>query len=196
MDPDILGSYGEYDNADFDPSGEWHRPNSRGDLRHFPERTGGRVMLHPFYDPIIYPRVPDRTINMATDPLRRNRSALTQTHSAMAIAQFPDPTDGVIIQEVWLAQQLSTFTELFHQFRKFWVDPLPPGRYLGWIPRDLTWRRYHVDILDVICGQPDEFIVEELGVVEPFLMREQLTVTFRVPQEFFHPAGSMVGMGA
>lgn len=196
MDPDILGSYGEYDDADFDPFGDWHRPNQPGDLRHFPHKTGGRVMLHPFRDPIIYPRVPDKTINMALNPLRRTRTSIVHTASAMAIGRFPDPSDGVPIQEVWLAEQLSTFTELFHQFHTFWMDELEPGRYLGWIPRDLTWRRFHVEILDVACGQPDEYVIEQLGRTEPFLMREQLTVTFRVPQEFFHPAGSMVGVGA
>jgi hypothetical protein len=185
----------DYDNDSFDPWGDWHRPNRRRDPRHFPQHGGGRQMRHPYYDPIIYPRMPDKTINLGYRQLERNRSASIQTLTAQATAWFPDPSDAVVIQEVWVAEQLSTFTELFRQFHRYLIDPLPPGQYIGWIPRDKTWRRFHIELLDVICGQPDEFVIEELGIEKPWFMREQLTVSFRIPQEFFHPAGEIVAIG-
>ncbi len=194
MDEGSQGLCSQYGNAIWDWMQPWWRPSRVVDKRLTPIKGGGRRLRHPFLPHIVYPRVPDRTLNFAYDRLTRGRTVNVDTLTAMGTAKFTDPRDAVIIQEVWLANQLSTLTKFFHALRRYWVEVLPPGRYVGWQPRDLTWKNYFVEILDVQLGQPDEFHVEELGE-RPFIMREQLTLTFRTPKEYFHPAGSRVAVG-
>ena len=112
-----------------------------------------------------------------------------------ASAKYPEYFDDVKITEIWQAEQLSTITGLFHQFDRYWTYMLPPGRYVGWQPRDLTPKSYFVEILNVALGSAEDFNVEELGDRRPWMMREQLSVTFRLIRDVSYPAGVVASVG-
>jgi len=152
-------------------------------------------MIHPDLDPILYPSVPDKTINFGHDILRRIPATTVKTESSNVIAKFPERVEDVSVSEIWLAETASTLTRLFHQFHAYWTYVLPLGRYIGWQPRDLTPKNYFIEIIDVRLGSADEFNVEEIGEKRPGLMREQLTVTFRVAHEVQAPAGVIAAIG-
>ncbi len=152
-------------------------------------------MLHPFLPDIVYPRLPDRSVNFGFDRLRQIRTIVTKTLDSSAVAKFPEVGSDVILREIWLASQLSTFTDLYHQFHTFHREILPLGRYIGWQPRDMTHKNYFIEMIGVQCGAPDEYVIEELGTDRPYYMREQLTVSFKLVRETQAPAGVMTMVG-
>lgn len=197
MDDATTGLMPAFWNAHFNWQGPWHRVTQKKDARLCPEFGGGRRMRHPFLDPIVYPRTPDRTINFGYDRLRKIRSVVIKTLDSSAVAKFPERAEDVIIQEVWLADTLSTFTELFHGFHTYLREVLPVGRYIGWQPRDLSPKSYFIELLDVQLGtNPDNYTVEELGNERPWYMREQLSVSFKLVREISGPAGLINMVGA
>lgn len=153
-------------------------------------------MRHPFLDDIVYPRNPDKTANFDQDRLRRIKTVVIKTLDSSAVAKYPEVAEDVIIREVWLAERLSTFTELFRQFHTYLRNPLPPGRFIGWIAPDLTPKAYFVDLIDVEVGNPESYFIEELGSQRPFYMREQLTISFKLVREFQSPVGEVIFIGA
>ena len=197
-----MGHGSPFGDAHFDPFAEWWRPTSKRDKRLSPASAsalstcGGRRMVHPFHPDIVYPRIPDRTSPFGYDVLRRVDHELVRTELGTALAKFPEQLDDVVIQETWLAQSLSTLSQLFHQFHRYWVDTLPVGEYLGWQPRDLSPKRFFIELVDVQCGESDRLVVEELGNARPFYMRQALTLTFKLVREVRSPAGVMIGVGA
>lgn len=195
MDAGQLGLDSTYWSHPYDPYGPWHRCVSKRDRRLSPAFGGGRRMRHPFLDPIVYPRVPDQTTNFLDDRLRHVQASVTKTLTSTAVTKFSDGPEDVVIREVWQARTLSTFTELFRQFYEYLHAKLPSGRYVGWQPKDLSPKNYFVQLLDVQVGQPEHYVVEELGDARPYYMREQLTVTFKLVREVFAPAGVVVAVG-
>lgn len=151
--------------------------------------SGSRILRHPFYDAIIYPRVPDQTVNFSRAPLRRMRTTTVKTLTSSGIARYPDELSDVVIHEVWSAGgQASTLEEFFHALYRFWINPLPVGRYIGWQPRDLTPRCYAVHLVDVRLGSDENLPVAAIGNVRPYLMNETLTVSFKIVAEAQAPA--------
>lgn len=183
-------------NVPFDALAPWDRCVARRDPRQFPSRGGGRRMRHPYYDPIVYPKLPDKTLNFGYNPLRRVKSVLTRTLLGTAVSKFVEEYDDVVIKEMWLAESLSTLTALFHQFHRYYVGTLPAGRFIGWQPLDLSPKNFFVDLLNVECGAAEDFEIEELGTDRPFVMRQQLTVTFKLVREVKGAAAVMTGSGA
>jgi hypothetical protein len=200
MDEATLGLGSNYGNAHFDPWAPWWRPSRRGDRRLSNPRSGiggGRRMTHPYRKDILYARTPDFTTNFGWDVLPRADAVVTQMLEGAAVTDFAGYPDGTIIREIWPAQELSTVTGMFAQFYRFRRDILPDGDYIGWQPRDRTWKRYAIQLLDVICGDlEDEFIIEQLGSARPFLMRKGLTVKFKTVREVASPSSVLVGSGA
>jgi hypothetical protein len=196
MDEATLGLGAAYINAHFDPYAPWWRPNRKRDRRLTPARGGGRRMRHPFLADIVYPRVPDETYGLGHDRLTNVFSVVTKTAESSATAKYPEVDEDVVIREVWAAQSLSTLTELFHQFRRYLVDTLPDGRFIGWQPRDRTWKNYFIELLKVECGAAEEVLIEELGDGRPFYMAKALSVTFKLVREFSSPSGVVLAVGA
>lgn len=195
MDESNQGLMATYWNAPWDPDAPWHKAGPRKDARHSPAFGGGRRMRHPFLDPIVYPSVPDRTINFGYHALTRVRSVVTKTLSSSAVSKYKDEAEDVIIREIWRAESLSTLTSIFHHFRRYLVETLPPGRYIGWQPRDLSPKSFFIELLNVECGPADEYQIEELGDERQYMMREQLTVSFKLMKEILSPAGVVVMTG-
>ena len=192
--------------AMMDPTGFW-RPTSikyKADKRLNPPKveavgepsvlSGARILRHPFLDPIVYPRVPDETVNFARHPLRRMRTVVTKTITSSGIARYPDALEDVVIFEIWKAQTASTLEQLFHAFYSYWIQTLPEGRYLGWQPRDLSPKCYLVHLLDVRLGQDENLPVAPQGAVRPYLLKETLSVSLKIVGEGTAPA-SAVAMG-
>jgi hypothetical protein len=189
MDSATQGLMSTWWNDVFDPEAPWHRPVQR-DKRLFPARGGGRRMRHPYLEPIVYPELPHRTINFGYDVLRRVPVQLVRTADSTAVAKFPERVEDVVIREVWLAEELSTYTEFFHQLQEYKLATLPTGDYIGWEAPDLSPKRFAIDLLDVKLGGVDgELLVEELGSERPYYLREQLTVEFKLVREVQHPSG-------
>lgn len=195
MDEPTLGMGSTYWNAIWDPWQPWPKCGSRRDRRLFPARGGGRRMRHPFFDPIVYPELPSKTLNFGYNPLRHVKSVLTKTLQGTAVAKFKEDYDDVVIREVWTADTLSTLTGLFHQFHRYYVGTLPTGRFIGWQPKDLSPKNFFIDLLNVECGPAEDFEVEELGTERPFMLRTELRVTFKLVREVKGAAGVITGVG-
>jgi len=195
MDFATQGLMAGYIDGFFDPMQPWFRVTSKKDLRLFPKRGGGRRMRHPFLAPIVYQHLPDRTTNFGYDVLARIPSTSVKTLGSNAVAKFPEYDPDIRITETWFANDLSTLTEMFHQFKKYWDTPLQPGQYIGWQPKDASPKSYSIDILDVTCGPAEGFVIEELGDERPYFMREQLSVTFKLVREVQNPSGVAVAIG-
>ncbi|MCE5282203.1 MAG: hypothetical protein LLG93_08910, partial [Deltaproteobacteria bacterium] len=109
-------------------------------------------MRHPYLDAIIYPQVPDRTYNHGRAPVPAVRSFLTRTLGGTVVTKFLDGISDVVVEEAWLADGASTYTDFYWSLHRYWTTPLPPGMWVAWQPRDLTHRSYWVEILEVVLG--------------------------------------------
>lgn len=202
MDEISRGLAANYGESIFDPLAPWWRPARRGDRRLRPAKDGdpitgaGPRMTHPYYEDLVYARTPDHLVNFGSDGLRRAAAVVTQTLDGSAVARFDEFSDDVIYREIWLANTLSTLTDMQRHFHRFWMDPLPTDRYVGWQPRHRTWKRYHIEILRVDCGDAEgEYLIEELGK-RPGMMSKQLSVTFKTIREVKSPSGILLAGGA
>ena len=195
---DILskGRASTYWNARFTVRGPWHRPTQRLDARYNPVLGGGRRMRHPFLPDIVYPSVPDQTWGFDWDLILKVRGVVTKTLDSSGVTHFVDAPEDVVIREIWLPDSLSTTVEVYRQFQEYRLAELPVGQYVGWRPLDRSPKNFAVELLDIELGQPDSTMVEEIGTARPFLMRRQLTVSFKFVREFVGPAGVTVGSGA
>lgn len=194
MDSVTQGLGASYGNAIFDPEAPWWRTvgGKRQQPRLNPNRGGGRRLRHPFYAPIVYPRLPDRTLNFGDDVMARTRTVVTKTLDSAAIDHFRDPLSATIVTEVWGIsgqQGLSTLSSFFRQLYRYRTDILPVGQYLGWIPADLSPKRYFIQLMDVRTGQAEDYIWNELGDERPYYIDQQLSVSFKIVREAKAPAG-------
>jgi len=194
VDFETQGLAAAYGNDHFDPMAPWPRPvggNAR-QARLNPIRGGGRCLKHPFYPRIVYPRLPDLTVNFLDDPIRRVRSVVTKTLAGAAVDHFKDPVDGTVITETWgvsAGNELTTLTRFFRQVLRFREDVLPPDQYLGWQPRDLSPKNFWIELLDVRLGQSEDYPVEALGEKRPYYMRQALSISFKLVREARGAAG-------
>jgi len=189
------GLMSSYWNEPWNADGPWHRATKRKDIRLQPGNAGGRRMRHPYLDHIVYARLPDRTIPFDQDPLRKVDSVVTKTLDSSVVAKYAEAPEDLVIREVWLADELSTLASMFRLFHRYLVDVLPPGQLVGWQPRDLTWKCYFIELLDVQLGDNDAFEFEEIGDERPYLMRARLQVAFKLVREMSAPASLMIGTG-
>jgi hypothetical protein len=189
------------DGADFDWMSEWWKANRRGDARLRPAveakiRTGaGRRMRHPYLDPIVYPRIPDQTHGFDHDVLVRPEAVTSRNLQGTVLTDFSAEPDDTLIREIWLAEGLSTFTAFFRELHRYRQAVLPADQFISWEPRDRTWKRYAVQLVDVRIGDADEYHVETLGKL-PYLMRSSLTIVMKTVRSASSPTGLLVGSGA
>lgn len=178
-----------------DWQGPWRRATHHRDRRLFPKRGGGRRFRHPFLDPIVYPRMPDKTVGFDQTALLRVKSVVTKTLDSSVVSKFRDKEEDPTITEMWAAGTLSTEAGFFRALHKYLLTPLPVGRYIGWQPRDGSWKSFFIELLDVQLGQDNDYNLEELGDARPYLMRESLTVRFKLVREIIAPVSSVVVTG-
>lgn len=188
-----------YSRAIMDPRAPWQRCTGmyKQDPRLNPPRSsedlsGSRIFRHPYLDAIIYPRLPDETVNFDTAPLRRCRTAVTKTKDSSAIARYLDAEEDVVIHEIWAAKTASTTIELFRAFMEYFMNPLPFGEFCGWQPRDLSPRGYLVHLIDVRLGSDENYPTSEIGDRRPYLLKEAFTVSFKLVAEAQAPASVAV----
>lgn len=153
-------------------------------------------MRHPFLPDIVYPRIPDQTWGFDQDVLTKVRGVTTKTLDSSAVSHFEEAPEDVVIREIWIPDTMSTEVDLFRQFQEYNLSKLPVGQFIGWRPLDLSPKNFAIELLDIELGQPDQYLVEELGKDRPFLMRRQLTVSFKFVREQIGPAGVTVAVGA
>lgn len=179
-----------------DPVQPWHRPVQQKDRRYTPKKFGGPRFRHPFRPPIIYPRLPDKRYNFDQDAQFKVTNVVTKTMDSSVVTKFVDKPEDRIVTEVWQADSLSTEIEFYRCLAQYYTEPLPVGEYIGWQPKDASWKNFFIELLQVQVGQAEDFLLEELGDGRPYLMREQLTVKFKLVREIIPPVSSIVVTGA
>ncbi len=192
MDKATWGRGTQYLNDRFAPTAPWRKVTTGADhrLRAYDptKRFGGRQLRHPFLGVLHYRHPPDRTINFGTDVLRKIDTVITRTLESSAVARFPEKHEDVIITEIWTADELSTAAEFYYGLRKFWLETLPPGRYIGWQPRDLTHRGFFIEIINVALGQQGQADLTEIGGKMTPMLDQTLTFTFKLIREIEGPS--------
>lgn len=173
----------------------WTRPRRDDDPRVNPATGGGRRLVHPYLDDIVYPENPNRTLGFDVDAIRKTRAVVTRTEGASAVAHYPEFRDDVVIREIWDAGEASVSVEFWRQLRQYREEILPAGDYIGWQPRDLSPYFYFVELLDVKVGDGEIDDIQEHGNAEPFLLDRPLTLVFKLVQEVRPPAGVLVFLG-
>lgn len=207
MDEITLGMMPAYTNAIWDPWQPWPRVTHPGDYRLMkPEKViedleevdfgGGRRMRHPFLGELVYPQPPDITLNVGFDVLGKMVTKSVLTLGSTATVSFLHEAEDIIIQEIWKADDLSIEAEFFAMLHEFWTTVMPPGNFVGWYAPDLMPKPYHVKILSVTLGRPDNTKYDPLKVAdEPWMLREQLAIAFKPVRDVKAPSGAMVMEG-
>lgn len=198
MDMPTRGRMPTYWNGVLDPYQPWYRvgQNARLDARVNPQTGGGRRLRHPFFKDIIYPRNPDVTLNLGADLLPKATSTMQKTLTTTAVITYLENPSDVVIKEIWTARDLSTLTDFFRSLYEFWRSPLPPGRFIGYMPKDRTEKIYAVQIINVQLGKTvGDINQEELGPKRPGMMREQLALALKPIARVGSPSGVMVAEG-
>lgn len=208
MDLETRGLADNWLNASADPLLPWRNPTFKEDPRlHNPlEEKGpendlilvgaGRRLRHPFLPDIVYPRLPDQTLGFGYDVIPKGRAVMIKTISSSAVAHFLDRKEDVVIKEIWKPGQLSTEARFFYALQEFRMTPLPIGQFIGWQPRDATWRKYAVELLSVEAGPtPEEYSITPMGDAKPWLIDQQVVLSMRLIRDFQDPAGIIIGEG-
>ena len=177
------------------PRFPWTRPRTDDDPRENPRTGGGRRLIHPYLEDIVYPEKPNRTLGFDWDVLRKTRAVVTRTEKASVTAHYPELNDDVIIQEIWDAGSASVSIEFYRLLRQYREEILPDGDHIGWQPRDKSPYNYFVELLDVRLGSGDSERAEEHGDYEPFLLAEPLTLVMKLVQDLRPPTGTLVLLG-
>lgn len=161
-----------------------------------PSLGGGRRMIHPFLEDIIYPENPTRTPGFDYDVLPTMRSVLTRTEGGTSLARYPDKPDDVVITEIWDAGgDLKVSVEFYRALYQYLMTPVPTGDYIGWQPRDKSPYNYFIELIDVKIGSRDQYNVDEVGSEEPYMLTEPLVVIFKLVQAVKAPSGVLVFLG-
>ncbi len=191
-------------NCGFQPAGwptfihprfPWTRPRVDHDPAFTTGSGGGRRLIHPYLDDIVYPENPNRTIGFDWDVIRRTRAVVTRTEKGSAVTHYPEYHDDPVITEVWDAGSASVTVEFYRLLKEYRETPLPTGEYCGWQPRDLCPYNYFVELVDVRVGNGDTDEIEEHGDKEPYLLHQPLTLVFKLVQEARSPGGVIVFLG-
>lgn len=166
------------------------------DPRVNPVTGGGRRLVHPYLDDIVYPENPSRTSGFDVDVLRTVKSVLTRTEGGTALVRYTDLPDDVLIQETWDAGgELRVDIEFARLLYQYLITPLPVGDLIGWQPRDRSPYNYFVEIVDIKIGTNDSYHLEEVGSEEPYMLTEPLTLIMKPVGEARAPAGILTFVG-
>ncbi|MGH9796626.1 MAG: hypothetical protein ACRD5D_00565 [Candidatus Polarisedimenticolia bacterium] len=156
---------------------------------------GGRRLVHPYLDDIVYPELPNRWTGFDWYALPKTRAAVVRTEGASAAAHYREFLDDVVVQEIWDAGSASISVEFWRLLREYRESILPTGDFIGWQPRDLSPYNYVVELLDVKVGEADVDEIQEHGNAEPYLLDKPLTLVFKLVGEARPPAGVISFVG-
>lgn len=164
-----------------------------------PSLGGGRRLVHPYFDSIVYPENPTKTVGFDYDALRTMKTVLTRTEGANALTRYPDNRDDVLISETWAGGDLPVSVEFFRLLYQYLMTPLQVGDYIGWQPRDLSPYFYFIEIIDLKLGSGDQYHLEEVlsnqEGTAPYLLAEPMTLIFKLVQEAKAPSGVLTLLG-
>ena len=135
----------------------WTRPGfpaRQSDARFRPDLGGGRRLVHPYLDPILYPEMPSKTVGFDYDVLRTVKSVLTRTQGGTSLVQYTDNRDDGIITEIFDGSggELRVSIEFVRALLQYLLTPLQVGDYLGWRCPDLSPYFYAIELIDVKLG--------------------------------------------
>ncbi len=166
------------------------------DPRLNPATGGGRRLIHPYLQDIIYPENPTTTHGFDVDAIPRMRPVLARMAAGTALLQFPDSKDDVLITETWGAGSLSTYVEFVRALIEYLMSPLPTGDFIGWQPRDRTPYNYFVDLVNLAIGSSDLYHLEEQhSDLDDLLITEPVTLTMKLVRDEQSPSGALVFLG-
>jgi len=157
----------------------------------------GRRMRHPSLGDLVYPKPPDRTLNVSRDVLGKAVTKAILTQGSTVTQTFRHDAEDIIIQEIWNAGDLSTTSQFFHMLHLFWTTLIAPGNFVGWYAPDLMPHPYHIKILSVTLGRPGDFEVGELKISgsDDWYVKKQLAVAFKPVRDTIAPSGAMMASG-
>lgn len=181
----------------------WTRPSfsmRQVDPRTNPATGGGRRLVHPYLDDIVYPENPSQTLGFDFDALRTIKPVLTQTEGGTALVRYPDFRDDVQITEVWDGQGgLALSIEFVRLLYQAYITPLPEGDYLGWHCPDKSPYFYFIEIIDLKIGNQTQMHLEEVGTgdeTSPYMITEPVSLIFKLVSPAQAPAGVLIFLGA
>lgn len=135
-----------------------------------------RLLYHSGLDKlVIYPQVPDRTLNFSLDMLPRVDYAGTKTLTANLTQQWARVYHDVTIKEIFEGD-LSQRWSFMHNIYAMYSTLLGVGDFLVWRPLDLTDKIYRVTIISMLLdgeefnptyvgrNQPDKWMTSALEI--------------------------------
>jgi hypothetical protein len=125
---------------------------------------------------------------------------MQRTLSSNVYITRPQLDEDTVISEIWLGgdRNLSTLSEMFRVFYKYWTTLPDPGEVLGWEPRDRTGDRFGIQLLRVQLGGLDF----EYSEVREYFERNrdayldrQLTIQFKLARRTIPPRPQITMVG-
>lgn len=113
-----------------------------------------RLIWHPTFGNIVYPKNPDRTLNYYRSAVRgydvNSVNTLRSNYTVRDLQMFED----IIVTEIWQGSgkkvsELSMFLDTLHLITM--TEPAL-GRYVGWIPKDAGFQRHFILPISVTVG--------------------------------------------
>ena len=115
-----------------------------------------RVLYHETLQEYFIYLPPRETINFDVYPIFKPTVKTETTLSSTIATRFTPNIQDAIVTEKWYADDLSIQTGLFHQFLRFFMNPVNPGENIIWYPKDQTDIAYQINIVDLIVGSTEE----------------------------------------
>lgn len=121
-----------------------------------------RMLWHPGFGVLEYPRAPDRTINYYRNPVRKHDISQVKTLQSNVTVRDIQMWEDVVISEVWLGGngRLSMLAEFFDTLHMFRITEPDIGRSMGWIPKDLSFHRHMIQPIALQVGSTDVDLLE------------------------------------
>lgn len=113
-----------------------------------------RMIWHPGYGSIVYPKNPDRTINYYKSFVRGYDTNSTKTLGSNILVRDHQKFEDITVTEVWVGggRALSEESQFLDTLNLILNTETALGRYVGWIPKDLNFQRHKILPISLTVG--------------------------------------------
>ena len=113
-----------------------------------------RMIWHPSYGSIVYPKNPDRTVNYFKSVVRGYDINSTKTLSSNILIRDHQKFEEITVTEIWLGggKALSEESQFLDTLNLILNTETALGRYVGWIPKDLNFQRHKILPMSLTVG--------------------------------------------
>lgn len=150
-----------------------------------------RVLYHETLNKILrYRNIPRRTINFDFYPLYKKTNNNTVSLEGTITTISDRFIDDTVIQEIWLADDISMEAAFFYELFNFFQSDISVGDNLIWWPKDKTDKAFTIIPIDIQAGGSDETNINPFG--EKYendyrFLREEVKVLFKIVNEISIP---------